>query len=194
MAEWYYQTDDGEQGPIPAPELKNLAEKGIVVSDTLVRPENSPKWRKAGLVKNLVSSNEPASNDLDSKSSAKSKWIIDAVAIVALIGVNVGYRVITHHTGTWAEGDPPAEDVAEKINQHSQYKIHGVYRVSRGHYEGKSGDTRIVITVNVEETGRATIMFKTESKPGELYYGHRPSFGGTVRFNVDDNRVSSSGE
>ena len=46
MDDWYYATADGQRlGPLPAGELRALAERGVIGAQTLVWREGQPSWR-----------------------------------------------------------------------------------------------------------------------------------------------------
>jgi hypothetical protein len=53
MATWFYQIMGEEIGPVSSSQLTELADKGIVTIDTLVRKEQAGDWITADRLKGL---------------------------------------------------------------------------------------------------------------------------------------------
>lgn len=64
---WYYKVDDEEFGPIPAKELKQLVQQGVVFSDTPVRKETMRKFVEAEKVPGLITGVVPEPTRPDSQ-------------------------------------------------------------------------------------------------------------------------------
>jgi hypothetical protein len=58
MANWYYENDGVEVGPVTPKKLKELADSGVLSPEDRVRSEDS-EWRQAKLVKGLFTSVNP---------------------------------------------------------------------------------------------------------------------------------------
>ncbi len=54
MANWYYQNDGAQHGPVDARTLKQLAASGQIQPSTLLRREDRENWVKAASVKGLL--------------------------------------------------------------------------------------------------------------------------------------------
>ncbi len=63
MNDWYIQTDSGQQGPLSASKLKQLATGSELLPTDLVRREGMTEWESAGRVRGLfaeeVAANTP---------------------------------------------------------------------------------------------------------------------------------------
>ncbi|TWU49259.1 DUF4339 domain-containing protein [Rubripirellula reticaptiva] len=51
---WFFKKDGHQHGPVPAKELKQLADAGRIEADDLVRNESTEKWVRAKSVKGLI--------------------------------------------------------------------------------------------------------------------------------------------
>ncbi|MCA9072810.1 MAG: DUF4339 domain-containing protein [Planctomycetaceae bacterium] len=57
--EWYYLIDGEQLGPIPAADLKELADSGVLQPSDLVWKDGMPDWKPAGQIPGLLSSQPP---------------------------------------------------------------------------------------------------------------------------------------